>query len=130
MDHPSRAPAGKCNAVIREPESEQTKIDIDTWTEPELIELNHKIVERLKFLASMRAHADMMAYNMGEQVSFSPVGRSEVTGILVKYNKKTVTILTEDGQKWNVSPHLLARVKKPKRKMKRSGNVIAMPPKK
>ena len=105
------------------------KIDIDKLTEKELIELNHKIVERLKFLESMRAHAEMMEFTIGEKVFFSPPGRGEVTGILVKYNKKTVTVLTEDGQKWNVSPHLLEMVKGPKRKVKRSGNVIAMPPK-
>ena len=106
------------------------KIDIDQLTEPELIELNHKIVERLKFLESMRAHVEMMTFNSGEKVSFTPPGRGEVTGILVKYNKKTVTVLTEDGQKWNVSPHLLERVKEPKGKVKRSGNVIKMTPKK
>jgi hypothetical protein len=108
----------------------QMQIDIDQLTEEELIELNHKIVERLKFLTSMRAHADMMAFTIGEPVSFSPPGRGELTGMLVKYNTKTVTVLTEDGKKWNVSPHLLERVKKPKRQVKRSGNVIAMPPKK
>ena len=102
------------------------KIDIDTLSEKELIELHHKIVERLKFLESMRVHAEMMAFNIGEKVSFSPPGRGEVTGILVKYNKKTVTVLTEDGQKWNVSPHLLEMVKKSQRKVKRSGKVIDM----
>ena len=106
------------------------KIDIESLTEQELIELNHKIVERLKFLESTRAHNEMMTFNIGETVSFSPPGRGELTGILVKYNQKTVTVLTEDGQKWNVSPHLLARVEKPKRRAKRSGNVISMPPKK
>jgi hypothetical protein len=105
------------------------KIDIDTLTEQELMELNHKIIERLKFLESMRAHAEMLELNMGETVSFSPPGRGELTGRLVKYNKKTVTVLTEDGQKWNVSPHLLERVTKPKRKVKRSGKIIAMTPK-
>lgn len=43
------------------------KIDIDKLTEAELIELNHKIVERLKFLESMRAHSDMMAFSVGEK---------------------------------------------------------------
>jgi hypothetical protein len=105
------------------------KIDIDQLTEQELIELNHKIVERLKFLASMRAHSEMMEFSIGETVSFSPPGRGELTGMLVKYNRKTVTVLTEDGQKWNVSPHLLDRVKQPKRKVKRSGKVIEMKPK-
>ena len=50
-------------------------IDIDQLTESELIEFNHKIVERLKFLESMRAHADMMAFNLGKKVSFAPPGR-------------------------------------------------------
>jgi len=129
MDHPSGAAAGKCDPVIRATESWQMKIDIDTLTEKELIELNHKIVERLKFLESMRTHAEMMEFTIGEKVSFFPPERGEVTGILVKYNQKTVTVLTEDGQKWNVSPHLLERVKEPQRKVKRSGNVIEMNPK-
>jgi hypothetical protein len=30
---------------------------------------------------------------------------------LVKYNKKTVTVITESGHKWNVSPHLLTKIK-------------------
>jgi hypothetical protein len=50
--------------------------------------------------------------------------------MLVKYNKKTVSVVTEDGQKWHVSPHLLERVKKPQRKVKHSGTVIELPPKK
>lgn len=32
------------------------RIDIDKLTESELIDLNHRIVERLKFLQVMRAH--------------------------------------------------------------------------
>lgn len=31
-------------------------IDIDRLTEAELIDLNHRIVERLRFLQQMRAH--------------------------------------------------------------------------
>ena len=31
--------------------------------------------------------------------------------LLVKYNKKTVTIITESVQQWNISPHLLSKVK-------------------
>lgn len=33
------------------------RIDIDGLTEAELIDLNHRVVERLKFLNRMRAHA-------------------------------------------------------------------------
>ncbi len=105
------------------------KIDIDKLTEKELIDLNHKIVERLKFLESMRAHAEMLEFSVGEKVCFHPPGRGEVVGVLVKYNKKTVTVLTEEGQKWNVSPHLLEKAKESKRKVKKSGNVIEINPK-
>jgi len=105
------------------------KINIDKLSEKELIELNHRVVERLKFLESMRAHADMMEFNVGERVSFTPSGREEVIGVLVKYNKKTVTVLTEDGQKWNVSPHLLSNVNKPEKEIKETGNIIEINPK-
>lgn len=71
----------------------------------------------------------MMEFNVGEKVSFTPSGREEVIGILVKYNKKTVTVLTEDGQKWNVSPHLLSKVNKTEKEFKKSGNVIEINPK-
>ncbi|MDY7039004.1 MAG: hypothetical protein SV375_22980 [Thermodesulfobacteriota bacterium] len=87
-------------------------IDIDQLTEEELIELNHRIVERLKFIQSMRDHAEMMEFNIGERVCFLPSGREEQFGVLVKYNKKTVTIVTEQGERWNVSPHFLSKAEK------------------
>ncbi|MFH1778202.1 MAG: hypothetical protein ABH952_11710 [Candidatus Omnitrophota bacterium] len=86
------------------------KIDIEKLSEKELIELNHRIIERLKFLASMRNYHKMMEFNVGEKVSFEPMGSGKQTGTLVKYNKKTVTVITEDGIHWNVPPHLLSKV--------------------
>ena len=86
------------------------KINIEKLSEKELIELNHQIVERLKFLESMRDHNKMMEFNVGEKVSFEPPGREKQTGILAKYNKKTVSVITDSGERWNVSPHSLLRV--------------------
>lgn len=85
------------------------KIDIDKLTEAELIDLNNRIVERLKFLQQMRAHAAMLDYSIGERVSFQPGGHPVLTGIISKYNKKTVTVVTSDGQQWNVAPMFLSR---------------------
>ena len=104
------------------------KIDIDRLTQKELIELNYRIVERLKFLESMRAHADMMEFSVGEKVRFHSSGQEMSIGVLVKYNKKTVTVLTEDGQKWNVSPRLLKKVEGKSSTGKKSGNVIEIKP--
>ena len=82
-------------------------IDIDTLTEAELIDLNHRIVARLRFLQEGRAHAAMLAFRVGERVSFQPEGQPLLTGVITKYNRKTVTVLTEHGQHWNVAPTFL-----------------------
>jgi hypothetical protein len=31
--------------------------------------------------------------------------------ILIKYNQKTVTLITDSGQRWNVAPALLSKIK-------------------
>jgi hypothetical protein len=86
------------------------KIDIDGLSEDELIELNHKVVARLRFLREMRSHAVMLDFRIGEKVRFHPDGHPELTGTITKYNKRTVTVITEGGQHWNVSPGFLRRV--------------------
>jgi hypothetical protein len=96
--------------------------DIDSLSYDELVELNQRIIARLKFLDSMDAHKEMMEFSPGDQVWFEPPGRGKLFGTLVKYNKKTVTVITESGQKWNVSPHLLSKVKIVKER--KQGNVI------
>jgi hypothetical protein len=85
------------------------KINIDELNEAELIDLNHRIVERLRFLNQMRAHGLMLEFKIGDRVTFEAVGRPPVVGMLTRYNKKTVTVITDDGQHWNVSPSLLRK---------------------
>jgi ribosomal protein S17 len=85
-------------------------IDIDKLTEAELVDLNHRIVERLRFLHQMRAHAEMLEFRIGDRVEFQPEGRPPVVGMLTRYNKKTVTVITDKGERWNVAPRLLRRV--------------------
>src|SRR5437764_12685767 len=85
-------------------------IDIDKLPEEELIDLNHRIVERLRFLNQMRAHSQMLDFKIGDRVTFQPEGRQPLVGMLTRYNKKTVTVLTENGQHWNVATGLLRTV--------------------
>jgi hypothetical protein len=84
-------------------------IDIDALTEAELIDLNNRIVERLRFLSQMRAHGQMLQFKIGDRVSFHPDGHPVLVGTLTRYNRKTVTVITESGQRWNVAPTLLRR---------------------
>ena len=86
-----------------------SKLDIDSLSEEELIELNHKIVARLRFLSQMRSHSMMLDFRIGERVKFRPDGRPEVIGILTQYNKKTVTVITDSGEHWRVAPGLLSK---------------------
>lgn len=83
------------------------KIDIDKLTEAELVDLNNRIVERLRFLNHMRAHAEMLEFRIGDRVSFQPEGHPIVVGMLTRYNRKTVTVITDGGQRWNVAPRRL-----------------------
>ena len=85
-------------------------IDIDNLTEAELIDLNNRIVERLRFMHQARSHKRMLDFKIGDRVSFQPEGRGTVIGILTRYNRKTVTVITEAGERWNVSPALLRRI--------------------
>jgi len=89
------------------------KIDIDKLSEEELIDLNNRIVERLRFLNQMRTHSQMLDFKIGDRVAFQPEGRRLLVGMLIRYNRKTVTVITDNGQRWNVSPGLLRKAESP-----------------
>ena len=101
------------------------KIDIDSLSEDELIELNHKVVARLRFLNQMRSHSAMLDFRIGERVKFHPSGSPDLIGTLTRYNKKTVTVITDSGQHWNVAPGLLTKVDSAGRSAKPSDTEIA-----
>ena len=88
-------------------------IDIDQLAEPELVDLNRRIVERLRLLQQMRAHQQMLAFKIGDRVAFGADARGTVEGMLTRYNRKSVTVITDDGRQWNVSPALLSRAAAP-----------------
>jgi len=102
-------------------------IDIDKLTEKELIDLNHRIVERLRFLSQMRAHGAMMKFSIGQRVSFTAEDHRTISGTLIKYNRKSVSVVTDDGHRWNVSPTFL-RPAEMKDVTPASGNIYTLKP--
>lgn len=86
-------------------------IDIDMFTVEELEDLNHRVVERLKYLDTLNTQQAMMALSIGTQVSFDSSRHGRVFGTVFKLNRKTVSVFTEEGRQWNVSPHLLTPIK-------------------
>jgi hypothetical protein len=103
------------------------KIDITTLSEDELIDLHRRITERLRFLSQTRAHHKMLEFKVGDRVSFKPDDRSTLIGMLTRYNKKTVTIITDNGEHWNVAPGLLKLAKDTKVSENKQSNIIQMP---
>ena|SRR6516162_1499932 len=85
------------------------RISIDHLTEAELIDLNHRIVQRLRLIRQVHAHKAMLEFRIGDRVTFEPQGGNPVFGILTRYNKTSVTVVTHDGHRWNVSPSFLRR---------------------
>ena len=103
-----------------------TKINIDELNEAELIDLNHRVVERLRFLSQMRAHSQMLDFKIGERVTFHPDEHPQMFGIVTRYNRKTVTVITDSGQHWNVAPSLLRRVDVPKQNQSGDSKVVRL----
>jgi hypothetical protein len=102
------------------------KIDIDKLTEAELIDLNNRVVERLRFLNQMRAHGQMLQFKIGDWVSFQPEGHPVVVGMLTRYNRRSVTVITDSGQRWNVAPTLLRRLDSSSRTADLTPNAIQL----
>ena len=81
-------------------------INIDNMTEDELLALNQRVIARLKLLQQQNTVNSMVRFQVGQRVSFDPDGRMR-TGVLLKFNPKTVVVLTDEGQRWKVSPQFL-----------------------
>lgn len=91
---------------------DRTRIEsfIKELNEEELRYLNRLIVERLKLIAQDKSTHAMSRFNLGESVRFTDHVGLMKTGKIIRLNKKTASILTTDGQHWNVAPSLLQSV--------------------
>jgi hypothetical protein len=83
------------------------RINIDHLSEAELIDLNHRIVQRLRLVSQVRAHKAMLEFRIGDRVTFESERGAPVFGTLTRHNKKSVTVITDAGHRWNVSPRFL-----------------------
>ena len=85
-------------------------IDIDTLSREALVELNDRVIERLKYLDTVHAQQAMMTLNIGSQVSFDSPRHGRVFGTVIKFNRKTVVVLTEDRVQWRIPPDILTPI--------------------
>jgi hypothetical protein len=83
------------------------QIDIDKLSEAELVALNRRVVERLRFLQQAREHVSMLRFAIGDRACFEREDGTTVRGTIIRYNKRTVSLIATDGLQWKVSPGLL-----------------------
>ena len=75
--------------------------------EDDLRFLNRLIVERLKLINQARSTVMLAHFSVGDRVRFSTAAGDQKSGVIVRLNKKTASIATDDGQHWNVHPGYL-----------------------
>ncbi len=85
-------------------------IDLESLSYDELLELQFIIDKRLKYLDSIGGVAKSLHFEQGDEVYFARPGLGRQKGILLKFKEKTATVITQSGQRWDVSPHLLRKV--------------------
>lgn len=82
-------------------------VEIDHLTIDQLADLNERVIERIKYLERVQVFEAMQAFNLGNRVTFDSRHAGEKAGVIAKFNQKSVTVLTDDGYRYNVAPGLL-----------------------
>jgi hypothetical protein len=83
---------------------------IRRMNEDDLRFLNRLIVERLKLIGQARSTTMLARFNVGDRVSFQSSSGERKVGVIIRLNKKTASIATDDGQHWNVHPGFLTSI--------------------
>jgi len=82
---------------------------LNRLSEEDLRLLNRMVVERIKLYHKARDLKGLAKFNLMDRVYFTHEGK-QITGIVMKLNRRSVTIRTAEGKRWNVSPGFLRRV--------------------
>jgi len=83
--------------------------DIEKLSLDDLIALNRRVVDRIRYLHSLKTRAQLDRFEVGDRVSFQSDGRA-VEGIVVRVNRKTLSIHTDHHSHWNIHPKFLTKV--------------------
>ena len=83
---------------------------IEDMTVEQLLEMNRVICDRIDYLRAKQDQNVLAQIHVGNQVSFK-TNEGTVFGIIIKKNRKTVIVLTEDNRQWKLPPGALTIVK-------------------
>ncbi|WP_129830192.1 hypothetical protein [Vibrio parahaemolyticus] len=77
-------------------------MDIDTLTRTELIELNNRIVACLESMDELEVQAKRQQFTLGSPAEFVDDKGTARVCVVVKFNKKTISVSTANGERWNI----------------------------
>ncbi len=80
---------------------------IENLNKGDLVDLNRLIVDRIRILDQIKTSENMSGFYRGAWVIFRKTDGSKVFGRIEKLNKKTISMLTNEGHRYNVPPELL-----------------------
>jgi ribosomal protein L35AE/L33A len=83
---------------------------IETMSKKELIDLYHKVGDRIRHLQQMEAQEKMNNFYFGDLVTFTDRDGKTIHGKVKRFNQKSVSVECEHGTRWTVSPHLLKKI--------------------
>lgn len=83
-------------------------MNIDHLSVEELMKLNGRIVDRIRYLQQLKTRAHLDRFEVGDRVFFQSDGR-RIEGVVVRVNRKTVSIKTSDSQ-GTIHPRLLTKL--------------------
>jgi hypothetical protein len=82
-------------------------IDLTRLSERELVDLNRRIVERLRLMRSARQLVELARFTVGMRVEFTADDGRALQGEITRLNRKTATVCCAGSGHWRVSPSLL-----------------------
>ena len=96
--------------MVKEEISSDVKSFIDIMDLDELVKLSEYIYKRIKFLGETMVFERIQEFEILDKVSFIDNTGNILKGTVVRLNKRTVTVKSDEGKVWLISPFLLNRL--------------------
>lgn len=86
------------------------KIDFSKYSDAELIDLNQQIFDLIKARHALKNSQALARFDLGDRVQFKTSDGKTIKGTIIRVNKKTVSLHSDDHMNWKVSPSFLCKV--------------------
>lgn len=82
---------------------------IDSLSDDEIYELYRQLAEKVRQIREYAERISLNSFQPLERVYFHK-NRRHIEGVVIQINRRTASILTDDGERWTVSPQYLTKV--------------------